>query len=151
MNQQFLEQLAILAAVGSRRGYVLFEEIDRLLPDEYSGGPEIDEIFVQLAAANIDVRESPDRRFSVEPLKYGDDLNDAVNVYVREACTVPRLTPEQEIVLARRGALKDLVEADQFDPERGFPFTIYAVWHIRRAIQSVPLPAPLFYPHKQIQ
>ncbi len=83
MNSQFLEHLAILTAVGARRGYVLYDEIDRLLRDEYSGGPEINEIFARLATADIDVRELSDRQSDAEPLEHGGDMEDPVNIYVR--------------------------------------------------------------------
>jgi RNA polymerase primary sigma factor len=112
-----------LIDAGKKRGYVFYDEIDGLLPENYEGGRELDDLLVQLNDAEIAILEDladDDERETVDELtdSVGDD---PVKVYLNEVCKVPQLAPEAEIELARRierggrqaeTAMKDLVEAN---------------------------------------
>jgi RNA polymerase primary sigma factor len=122
------EQLRQLARTGKTRGYVLYDEIDELLPTGYEGGPELDDILSELAGNGVEVLEEPraerDKGFSehesfneseLQELseEAGDDS--AVEMYIREVLTLPHLTREQEIELAKRisGGGQDAEDAEK--------------------------------------
>ncbi|MGO8813858.1 MAG: sigma-70 family RNA polymerase sigma factor [Terriglobia bacterium] len=109
-------QLRQLVHTGKMKGYVLYEDIDGLLPRGYEGGVELDDILSEFARNSIDVLEEPpmDR---VEDVKSGDEFSDenedhnsspplgelpAIQVYLREVSSTPHLTDEEEIELAKR-------------------------------------------------
>lgn len=111
-------RLKQLIDTGKKRGYVLYDEIDGLLPENYEGGRELDDLLARFNDAGIAILEEPadDEHDTV----YGPaDLvtDDPVKVYLNEVCTVPQLAPEAEIELAKRirqgeTAKKDLVETN---------------------------------------
>ena len=53
------EQLKHLVHGGKTKGYVLYDEIDQLLPAGYKGGPELDDVLSELARNSIEVVEEP--------------------------------------------------------------------------------------------
>jgi RNA polymerase primary sigma factor len=115
------KRLQNLIASGMKKGHILYDEIDELLPEDYSGGSEIVDILSELAQAGIEVLDEPriERDF-VQP-KAQDVLDDSLDYYLRELATVPVLTSEGEMDLAKcieRGgsdaeaAINDLLEAN---------------------------------------
>lgn len=91
------EQLKHLVHRGKTKGYVLYDEIDQVLPAGYEGGPELDDVLSELARNSIEVVEEP-------RTKHDEEFNgdDELNMYLREVLTTPPLTSEQEIELAKR-------------------------------------------------
>jgi RNA polymerase primary sigma factor len=112
-------RLKLLIDAGKTRGYVLYDEIDGLLPENCEGGRELDDLLAQLNDAGIAILEDPaddDERETVYELT-DSVTDDPVKVYLNEVYKVPQLAPEAEIELAkliRQGetAKKDLVEAN---------------------------------------
>lgn len=109
-------QLKELLHAGKIKGYVLYDDIDELLPKGYEGGPELDDILSELAQNRIDVLEEPkvDR---AEEFKKGDKFSRKIEnrgsgepsgelsplqIYLREVSSTPHLTNEEEIDLAKR-------------------------------------------------
>jgi RNA polymerase primary sigma factor len=98
--------------VGKEKGYVLYDEVSELLPDELSSGPELDDILVNLDGAGVEILEEPKLDKLAEggedlaeldlAQDVGDKTNDPVRMYLREMGTVPLLTREGEIELAKR-------------------------------------------------
>ena len=123
------EQLKQLVRTGKTKGYVVYDEIDELLPTGYDGGPELDDILSELARNGIEVLEEPrterDKEFNEddEPLdenglqelseQAGDVL--ALQTYLREVLATPHLSREQEIELAKRisGGGQDAEDAER--------------------------------------
>ena len=115
-----------LLAIGKERGYVLCDEINDSLPPDVLASQEIDdvlalldrhgiEIHEDLEAANsaraVTVEDAPDatkkEEFTAESdfdLSAGEDSKsqDPVRVYLREMGSVPLLTREGEVALAKR-------------------------------------------------
>ncbi len=109
---------------GKRKGYLLIDEINDLMPERSVSGEEIDELFVELNSLGITVLDSDDKidetNYSLklkqmlaesaekteeeQPLAPGevDKANDPVRLYLKEMGNVPLLTREQEIVLAKQ-------------------------------------------------
>ena len=105
------DRLKQLMDVGKEKGYVLYDEVSELLPDEITPGPELDDILVNLDGAGVEILEEPKlgKPEEAEELleadlgqEFGDKTNDPVRMYLREMGTVPLLTREGEIELAKR-------------------------------------------------
>jgi RNA polymerase primary sigma factor len=98
-------------AAGKEKGYVLYDELSELLPDELSPGPELEDILAGLDGAGVEILEEP-RLAKIEDVEDLEDLelvtevadktNDPVRMYLREMGTVPLLTREGEVGLAKR-------------------------------------------------
>lgn len=107
-------RLRQLVDSGKEKGYVLYDEVGDLLPDDLTTGPELDDILADFDSAGIEILDEPRPDF-VKKTEESDDLaeievgaetadktNDPVRMYLREMGTVPLLTREGEIELARR-------------------------------------------------
>ena len=112
------DEIQQLIIVGKERGYLLFDEINDLLPAEIASSEELDELFNSLGNAGIDVVESEDKykekkrleragetsdepEFNLAPSPI-DKTSDPVRMYLREMGTVPLLTRDGEVEIARR-------------------------------------------------
>src|SRR5580658_8504351 len=99
---------------GKEKGYVLYDEVNELLTDEFPGGRELDDLLSELDTAGVEILEEPKIEFDKkieegeEPndlelvQDFSDKTNDPVRMYLREMGTVPLLTREGEIELAKR-------------------------------------------------
>jgi RNA polymerase primary sigma factor len=117
------EEVRQLVALGREKGYLAYDEINEMLPEEVSASPEeIDEVFSLLethgiALVDADSREfvSPEDTSERKEAPQKDDegkpetlasplekTNDPVRMYLREMGTVPLLTREGEVSIARR-------------------------------------------------
>ena len=103
-----------LIELGKEKGYVLYEDVSDMLPEDVAAGPELDDLLSGLDAAGIDLLEEPRPDFTKkgeEPEEFteadltaetAEKTNDPVRMYLREMGTVALLTREGEIELARR-------------------------------------------------
>src|SRR5580765_8082315 len=99
--------------MGKEKGYVLYDEVSEVLPSELPGGPELDDVLAGLDVAGIEILEEPkdfekkidesEELIDIElPAGVGEKVNDPVRMYLREMGTVPLLTREGEVEIARR-------------------------------------------------
>ncbi len=112
-----------LIELGQDKGYLLFDEIYELLPEEVVSLPdELDEVYVRLDELSIFVIDRPERHQNREDdtvpggdfdKKEGEETqefvltehektNDPVRMYLREMGTVPLLDREGEVEIAQR-------------------------------------------------
>ncbi len=113
-----------LIELGQGKGYLLYDEIFELLPEEIVSHPdEVDEVYRRLDVLEIGVIDRPERyqnRDDTEALPSGDfdkkdgeepqefvlseheKTNDPVRMYLREMGTVPLLDREGEVAIAQR-------------------------------------------------
>ena len=99
---------------GKQKGYVLYDEVNDLLAEDYPGGRELDDLLTELDTAGVEILEEPKLEFdkkaeeAEEPgeldlvQEINDKTNDPVRMYLREMGSVPLLTREGEIELAKR-------------------------------------------------
>jgi RNA polymerase primary sigma factor len=111
------DEVRQLITVGKEKGYLLYDEVNDLLPADLTASPDdLEELFTAFGNAGIDLvdseksyreREGPDREGGEEvelDLTPGalDKTNDPVRMYLREMGTVPLLTREGEVSIAKR-------------------------------------------------
>ena len=100
-------------STGKEKGYVLYDDVSELLTDEYPGGRELDDLLTELDSAGVEILEEPKVEFEkkseeteefteAEPQEFADKTNDPVRMYLREMGSVPLLTREGEVELAKR-------------------------------------------------
>ena len=98
-----------------RKGYLLYEEVNELLPPDITTSDEIDELYTTFDNAGIEVVDSEQKRDKLlDRRSEGSDIeldltpsaidktNDPVRMYLREMGTVPLLTREGEVEIAKR-------------------------------------------------
>ncbi len=102
------DEIRQLIAVGKEKGFLLYDDINELLPAEVTSSDELDEVFALINSAGIEVVDSDQKvreekvfgrpalgRDEIElDLTPGtlDKTNDPVRMYLREMGTVPLLT-----------------------------------------------------------
>ena len=117
-----------LIAMGKERGYLLYDEVNDILPAEVHSSEEIDDLLSTFERNGIDIYEdaatAKAARATLEITEHADaepkedlhgeevdlDLtpgalektNDPVRMYLREMGTVPLLTREGEVTIAKR-------------------------------------------------
>ncbi|MFB3126167.1 MAG: RNA polymerase sigma factor region1.1 domain-containing protein, partial [Candidatus Acidiferrales bacterium] len=105
------ESVRQLIHMGKERGYVLYDEVNDLLPAEVHSSAEIDDVLSAFDDAGIEILEVAPKKAPVpaggerEEKRSGeveldltpgalDKTNDPVRMYLREMGTVPLLTRE---------------------------------------------------------
>src|SRR6186713_3034868 len=106
------DEVRQLITMGKEKGYLLYEEVNDMLPSEISSSDELDDIFSMFGSMGIEVvdseqkfREQKDGEEGAElDLTPGtlDKTNDPVRMYLREMGTVPLLSREGEVEIAKR-------------------------------------------------
>src|SRR5947209_13362447 len=133
---------------GKERGYVSYDEVNELLTEEFPGGRELDELLTELDTAGVEILEEPKIEFDKkleegeEPIdlelaqEFADKTNDPVRMYLREMGTVPLLTREGEIELAKR------IERGQFAVRKALsrsPLLIREILALEASITQAPM------------
>ena len=123
------DQVRQLIAMGKERGYLLYDEVNDILPAEVHSSEEIDDLLSTFERNGIEIYEDAntakaaraaaepaDGEAEVEPSKDSpaeeseldltpgtlEKTNDPVRMYLREMGTVPLLTREGEVTIAKR-------------------------------------------------
>jgi RNA polymerase primary sigma factor len=111
------DEVRQLISMGKEKGYLLYDEVNELLPSDITSSEELDDLFSTFGSAGIEVVDSEqkyredkllDRPDGGEDLELDltpgalDKTNDPVRMYLREMGTVPLLTREGEVEIAKR-------------------------------------------------
>ena len=114
------DEVKQLINIGKEKGYLLYDEVNELLPADITSSDELDDLFNTFSSAGIEVIDSDQKylRDDVKPIDRTsegaeeieldltpgalDKTNDPVRMYLREMGTVPLLTREGEVEIARR-------------------------------------------------
>jgi RNA polymerase primary sigma factor len=108
-------ELRGLIALGKERGYLLYDEIFQVLPEDVSNTPdELDDVYIRLGDFGIEIVDVPEKatpkkdgaaapaESALPDLTTVEKTNDPVRMYLREMGTVKLLDREGEVQIARR-------------------------------------------------
>lgn len=124
-----------ILALGKQKGYVTFDDLNQLLPDEINTAEDIDHVLADLAQHEIEVYDSDemgkefkekedtsddDEEKEVKEPKAkkpasggkGEQMDDPVRLYLKQMGQIPLLKREEELALAKR------IEAAEIDFKR---------------------------------
>ncbi len=110
-----------LIDAGKEKGYLTYSEVNDLIPHDVHSPEDLDDLLTTIGTQGIDVLEGPaklpssalEKKFDQE-IEAGEDVeldltpgalektNDPVRMYLREMGTVPLLTREGEVEIAKR-------------------------------------------------
>ncbi|MCH8819718.1 MAG: RNA polymerase sigma factor RpoD [Acidobacteria bacterium] len=113
------EGIRELINLGKEKGYLLYDEVNDALPDDIASSKDLDSIFYLFGDAGIEVIDSEqqleavkrkirskssggEERESDSPTASLEKTNDPVRMYLREMGTVPLLTRQGEVEIAKR-------------------------------------------------
>src|SRR5262245_22166399 len=106
------DEVRQLITMGKEKGYLLYEEVNDMLPSEITSSDDLDDIFSMFGSMGIEVVDSEQKFREKGEGEEGteidltpgalDKTNDPVRMYLREMGTVPLLTREGEVEIARR-------------------------------------------------
>jgi RNA polymerase primary sigma factor len=115
IDDKFEHDIDSLIEVGKEKGYLTYGDVNDILPDEIGSADDLDDLITTIGTQGIDLLDSPkfgtDKDFELEE---GEDVeldltpgtlektNDPVRMYLREMGTVPLLTREGEVEIAKR-------------------------------------------------
>jgi RNA polymerase primary sigma factor len=115
IDDKFEEDVHGLIETGKEKGYLTYGEVNDALPDEIGSADDLDDLMTTISGQGIDLLDTPkfpgDKDFEAEE---GEDVeldltpgtlektNDPVRMYLREMGTVPLLTREGEVEIAKR-------------------------------------------------
>jgi RNA polymerase primary sigma factor len=108
-----------LIDAGKEKGYLTYSEVNDLIPHDVHSPEDLDDLLTTIGTQGIDVLEGPSKLPSsaldkTEDIEAGEDVeldltpgalektNDPVRMYLREMGTVPLLTREGEVEIAKR-------------------------------------------------
>ena len=108
-----------LVDAGKEKGYLTYDQVNELIPHDVMSPEDLDDLLTTIGTQGIDVLEGPklpsaalDKKF--DEGEEGEDVeldltpgalektNDPVRMYLREMGTVPLLTREGEVEIAKR-------------------------------------------------
>src|SRR5262245_31714216 len=106
------DEVRQMVTMGKERGYLLYEEVNEMLPADLTSSDDLDDIFSMFGSMGIEVVDSEQKFREKAEGEEGAELdltpgaldktNDPVRMYLREMGTVPLLTREGEVEIAKR-------------------------------------------------
>jgi RNA polymerase primary sigma factor len=115
IDDKFEDEVHGLIETGKEKGYLTYGEVNDALPDEIGSADDLDDLMTTISGQGIDLLDAPkfpgEKDFEAEE---GEDVeldltpgtlektNDPVRMYLREMGTVPLLTREGEVEIAKR-------------------------------------------------
>jgi RNA polymerase primary sigma factor len=115
IEDKFEHDIDSIIEVGKEKGYLTYGDVNDMLPEEIGSADDLDDLITTIGTQGIDLLDAPkfpgDKEFELEE---GEDVeldltpgtlektNDPVRMYLREMGTVPLLTREGEVEIAKR-------------------------------------------------
>jgi RNA polymerase primary sigma factor len=116
-KQERNKRIKELIHLSSEKGYITYDDINEILPEDIVSAEEIDSIMILLRGMDIEIMDTSDgdkepsrwekgsKRKKVEKKREVDKidvLDDPVRMYLRQMGQVPLLTREQEVEISKR-------------------------------------------------
>ena len=118
IEDKFEEDIESMIDTGKEKGYLTYGEVNDLLPGDVHSPDELDDLMTTIGTQGIDLLEEGPKfgadKFDAEAGEESDDVEldltpgamentkDPVRMYLREMGTVPLLTREGEVEIAKR-------------------------------------------------
>ena len=111
LKDKDLREIQALIKMGKQRGYVTYQEMNKALPTHLIAADQIDDLMIMFSDMDIEVVNQVRRRAEEARRGPSDDKrvqdnnarsNDPVRMYLRKMGTVPLLSREGEIEIAKR-------------------------------------------------
>jgi len=113
-----IDEVKALISLGKKKGYLTYEEMNDVLPEDLTSPEQIDDILMLFDEMDIEVVDRPEKVKVIAPLEPGEGegvtpevefapapigkTDDPVRMYLREMGRTPLLTREGEIRIAKR-------------------------------------------------
>ncbi|RME21889.1 MAG: RNA polymerase sigma factor RpoD [Deltaproteobacteria bacterium] len=146
MKDKDLKEIQALIHMGKRRGYVTYEEMNNLLPTHLVSPDELDDLMIMFSELDIEVlkqvrkqqqeQEREAQRAAEGGKKSGEGgsaqqrSSDPVRMYLRKMGTVPLLSREGEIEIAKR------IEEGEQRVTRNVMTSPLAVWLLQELVEA---------------
>ncbi|HEX5233751.1 MAG TPA: RNA polymerase sigma factor RpoD [Silvibacterium sp.] len=114
IEDKYEEDIDKLIDTGKEKGYLTYGEVNDLLPGEMNSADDLDDLVSTINTQGIDLLDNPKADAFESEAEEGEDVeldltpgtlektNDPVRMYLREMGTVPLLTREGEVEIAKR-------------------------------------------------
>jgi len=117
MEHKYEDDIQKLIDTGKEKGYLTYGEVNDLIPNDLNSPDELDDLITTIGTQGIDLLDEGSPKFGgggYEEGEEGEDVeldltpgalektNDPVRMYLREMGTVPLLTREGEVEIAKR-------------------------------------------------
>ncbi len=115
IEDKYEEDIDKLIDTGKEKGYLTYGEVNDLLPGDIQSADDLDDLITTIKAQGLDLLEGGPKADELEAEgEEGEDVeldltpgtlektNDPVRMYLREMGTVPLLTREGEVEIAKR-------------------------------------------------
>jgi RNA polymerase primary sigma factor len=116
IEDKYEEDIQNLIDAGQEKGYLTYNEVNDLIPGDVHSPDDLDDLMTTIGTQGIDILEGGPK-FGAEKFEDGEEgedveldltpgtlekTNDPVRMYLREMGTVPLLTREGEVEIAKR-------------------------------------------------
>jgi RNA polymerase primary sigma factor len=115
MEEIKIAEVKQLISIGKEKGFLTYDEVNDILPSEMVSSDQLDDIFSMFVAMDIDIVDNAAGEQIAEhkvveskglgvglEAEYAGRTDDPVRMYLREMGTVPLLTREGEVVIAKK-------------------------------------------------
>ncbi|MFC5863483.1 RNA polymerase sigma factor RpoD [Acidicapsa dinghuensis] len=113
IEDKFDDEITNLIDTGKEKGYLTYGDVNDMLPEDMHNADDLDDLITTIGTQGIDLLDGPkysDKEFDEDGEDVELDLtpgtlektNDPVRMYLREMGTVPLLTREGEVEIAKR-------------------------------------------------
>ncbi len=117
MEDKFDDDIQKLIDTGKEKGYLTYGEVNDLIPNDLNSPDDLDDLITTIGTQGIDLLDEGGPKFGADKYEEGEEgedveldltpgtlekTNDPVRMYLREMGTVPLLTREGEVEIAKR-------------------------------------------------
>jgi RNA polymerase primary sigma factor len=117
MEDKYEDDIQKLIDTGKEKGYLTYGEVNDLIPNDLNSPDDLDDLITTIGTQGIDLLDEGGPKFGGDKYEEGEEgedveldltpgtlekTNDPVRMYLREMGTVPLLTREGEVEIAKR-------------------------------------------------